>query len=374
MLSVGIVGLPNVGKSTLFNALTRTLKAASENYPFCTIEPNVGMVEVADERLFALSTLSNSARIVPSSIEFVDIAGLVKGAWQGEGLGNRFLSHIRDVDLVVHLVRCFEQDDIIHEMGNIDPIRDMELIGEELILADLQSVEGQIERQKRKAKTKDKEAMICLKLLEQIETTLTQGKNVRAVSFDSEHEKRLQSFGLLSAKKVIYACNVNEQDFAQKGNAYTRSVQDWAKEKEGDATRDKENFNTCLLSAAIERELSELEPKDAQMYLESLGVKDSGVHTLVQKAYRLLSLKSFFTTGEKETRAWTFKAGMKAPQCAGIIHTDFQKHFIKAEVVSCQDFLEAGSVPQARQKGTYRLEGKDYPMRDGDVVIFKTGV
>lgn len=367
MLQAGIVGLPNVGKSTLFNALTRTRKAEAANYPFCTIEPNVGVVEVPDDRLAALKEIAKTNKVIPAAIEFVDIAGLVEGASKGEGLGNQFLANIREVDAIVHVVRCFEDDDVIHNMGGVDPIRDIEVINTELVLADLQSAESQLDKNKRKAKGgKDKEAAANVELLETVVKHLNEGKPAVTLELNEDDQKLLKSFALLSSKKVLYACNVAETDLANvSGNTYVAQVQKWAEEHHG--------AGSCVICARIEEELGELADEEAQEYLSELGVKDSGVSVLIRSTYSLLGLASYFTAGEVEVRAWTFSVGMKAPQCAAVIHTDFEKNFIKAEVVSYEDLIQAGNVAAARDAGRYRLEGKEYLFKDGDVALFKTG-
>lgn len=365
MLQAGIVGLPNVGKSTLFNALTRTRKAEAANYPFCTIEPNVGVVEVPDERLEPLRQIAGTQVIIPAAIEFVDIAGLVAGASEGEGLGNQFLANIREVDAIVHVVRCFEDEDIIHNMGSVNPLRDIEVINTELILADMQSAEKQLEKNRRKAKGQDKEAGALVALLERLIPHLDGGHPAVTLEVSEEENRVLQSLCLLSSKKVLYACNVAEEDLAAGGNAFTREVEAWASRHHG--------AGTCTLCARIEEELSDLAPDEAREYLSELGVAGSGVSALIRAAYQLLGLASYFTAGEKEVRAWTFTEGMKAPQCAGVIHTDFEKKFIKAEVVSYDDLIAGGSYAAAREAGKYRLEGKEYLFRDGDVALFKVG-
>lgn len=354
-----------MGKSTLFNALTRSRKAEAANYPFCTIEPNVGVVEVPDERLEPLKEIAKTQVIIPAAIEFVDIAGLVAGASEGEGLGNKFLANIREVDAIVHVVRCFEDDDVIHNMGSVDPIRDIEVINTELVLADLQSAEMQLDKNRRKAKGNDKEAAALVALLERLVPHLNDGKPAVTLELNDEEEKVMKNLCLLSGKKVLYACNVSEEDLSKGSNAYTEKVATWANEHHG--------AGSCVICARIEEELSELSPEEAAEYLESLDVKGSGVSTLIRGAYSLLGLASYFTAGEKEVRAWTFTQGMKAPQCAGVIHTDFEKTFIKAEVVSYEDLVAAGGVPAARDAGKYRLEGKEYLFKDGDVALFKTG-
>ncbi|MDR2677775.1 MAG: redox-regulated ATPase YchF [Puniceicoccales bacterium] len=363
-MKVGIVGLPNVGKSTLFNALTRTQKAEARNYPFCTIEPNVGIVEVPDERLQFLQKMVHTSVVIPATIEFVDIAGLVAGASQGEGLGNKFLAHIREMDVIVHLVRCFEASDIIHSSGSVDALRDMEIIQTELILADSESTQIQLDRNQRKAKGHDKEAMhlcvICERLLEHFNG----GHPARTLPIAPEEESLLHRLFLLSAKPVIYACNVAEDELADaSNNPHVKKVYDYA--------RGHPPAVTCVVSAAVEEELSRLPIGEAKQYLSELGVRDSGIPDLIRKSYELLNLASFFTAGEKEVRAWTFRRGMKAPQCAGVIHSDFEKGFIKAEVVAFEDFKKFGNPHEARAAGRYRLEGKDYTFQDGDVVVFR---
>lgn len=366
MLQAGIVGLPNVGKSTLFNALTRTRKAESANYPFCTIEPNVGVVEVPDARLAPLAEISKTETIIPAAIEFVDIAGLVAGASKGEGLGNQFLANIREVDAIIHVVRCFEDPDVIHSMGAVDPIRDIDVINTELILADLQSVDQQLERNRRRAKGADKEAAARALLLERVQGHLNASKPALTLELSDDERKLMPHFALLTAKPVLYACNVAEDELADAENLpHVQKVRAWAREHHG--------AGSCLICARIEAELGELSAEESREYLQSLGVADSGVSQLIRSAYDLLGLESYFTAGEKEVRAWTFERGMKAPACAGVIHTDFEKNFIKAEVVSYDDLIAAGSIAAAREAGKYRLEGREYAFKDGDVALFKTG-
>ncbi len=364
MLKAGIVGLPNVGKSTLFNALTRSRKAEAANYPFCTIEPNVGVVEVPDDRLGVLAKIAKTNVIIPAAVEFLDIAGLVEGASKGEGLGNKFLSNIRECDAIVHVVRCFDDDDILHNMGSVDPIRDIEVISTELILSDLQSCEKQLENNRRRAKGMDKEAVKNVELLEAVCSHLNEGKPALTMDLSPEDSDRIKSFFLLTSKPVIYACNVSENDIADPlSNGYVKSVGEFAQREHG--------ADSCSICARLEEELSELSRTEAEEYLKELGVSDSGVSSLIRKTYDLLGLASFFTAGEKEVRAWTFKKGMSAPQCAGVIHTDFEKGFIKAEVVSYEDLAALGSVVHAREAGKYRLEGRDYLFADGDVALFR---
>ncbi|MDX8414972.1 redox-regulated ATPase YchF [Intestinicryptomonas porci] len=367
MLQAGIVGLPNVGKSTLFNALTRSRKAEAANYPFCTIEPNVGVVEVPDSRLAVLKGIAKTNVVIPAAVEFVDIAGLVAGASKGEGLGNKFLANIREVDAIVQVVRCFEDDDILHSLGSVDPIRDIQIILTELVLADLQSCEKQLESSIRKAKSMDKESIKNAELLKALVAHLNEGKPAHTLECSDDDKERMKQYFLLTSKPTIYACNVSESDLANPdANLYVQKVREFAK-TEHDA-------ETCVICARIEEELSDLSPEEGAEYLKELGAQDSGVSELIRKTYDLLGLASFFTAGEKEVRAWTFKKGMTAPQCAGVIHTDFEKGFIKAEVVSYEDLANAGSVAKAREAGHYRLEGRDYIFKDGDVALFRFNV
>ncbi|MDR1666048.1 MAG: redox-regulated ATPase YchF, partial [Puniceicoccales bacterium] len=330
MPKAGIVGLPNVGKSTLFNALTRTRKAEMANYPFCTIEPNVGVVEVPDERLASLSQLVHPQRTVPAVAEVVDIAGLVKGASRGEGLGNQFLAHIREVDTVIQVVRCFRDNDVPHNMGSVDPLRDIEVVRTELILADLQSLEGQMERTQKKSKSGSKEEAAFLDLLRPLYDHLNGGLPARSFGPWEDNKMALRPLGLLTAKPVLYACNVSESDLGSP-NPWVEKVRKWAS--------DHREYECSILSAKLESELSDLSPAEVDGFLKSLGVTDSGVSRLIQAIYRLLGLASFFTAGEKEVRAWTFHRGMTAAECAGLIHTDFQKGFVKAEVIAYEDFM-----------------------------------
>ena len=366
MLKAGIVGLPNVGKSTLFNALTRSRKAEAANYPFCTIEPNVGVVEVPDARLEVLAKIAKTQKIIPAAIEFVDIAGLVAGASKGEGLGNKFLANIREVDAVVQVVRCFDDDDILHNMGGVDPIRDIDVITTELILSDIQTCEKQLENNRRKAKGMDKDAIKNVELLEQILEHLNQNKPANTLSHSDDEIDRMKSYFLLTSKPVIYACNVSEDDILEGTNKYVKAVTEFAQKEH--------NASTCVICARLEEELSSLSEEEAGEYLKELGVSDSGVSALIRNTYDLLGLASYFTAGEIEVRAWTFKKGMTAPQCAGVIHTDFEKGFIKAEVVSYEYLVAAGNVAGAREAGKYRLEGKDYLFKDGDVALFRFNV
>ena len=362
MLRAGIVGLPNVGKSTMFNALVANAKADAANFPFCTIEPNVGVVSVPDSRLDVLSKLSNSQKLVPTRIEFVDIAGLVKGASKGEGLGNQFLANIREVDAIVHMVRCFDDDDIIHVAGSVDPVRDIEIINLELILADLAQVERRITRQRKSAKN-DKNAQAEVELLTKISEVLNDGKSVRSMDLSEDELLTIKPLGLLSNKPIIYATNVSEDDLAT-GNEWVEAVREYVKD---------EDAIVVVVSAQVESELIELTEAETKDFLEALGVEEGGLKSLIRATYDLLGLRTYLTTGEQETRAWTITAGMKAPQAAAVIHTDFEKKFIKAETISYEDLVETGSKNAAKEKGLLRLEGKDYVVQEGDVIEFRIG-
>ncbi|MFM7394008.1 MAG: redox-regulated ATPase YchF [Cyanobium sp.] len=359
MLKAGIVGLPNVGKSTLFNALVANAQAQAANFPFCTIEPNTGVVAVPDPRLRQLSDLSGSKEIIPTRVEFVDIAGLVKGASQGEGLGNKFLANIREVDAIVHVVRCFEDDDVIHVSGSVDPERDAEVINLELALADLAQVEKRRERLKKQVRT-SKEAQLEDGALERIQAVLEQGGAARSVELGPEEAALIKPLGLLTAKPIIYATNVSENDLAA-GNAYVEKVVELAA---------KEGAATVRISAQVEAELIELPEDERGEFLAGLGVEEGGLQSLIRATYGLLGLRTYFTTGEKETRAWTIQAGMTAPQAAGVIHTDFERGFIRAQTIGWQQLLEAGSLAEARTRGWLRSEGKDYVVAEGDVMEF----
>ena len=359
MLKAGIVGLPNVGKSTLFNALVANAQAQAANFPFCTIEPNVGTVAVPDARLDQLTELSKSKDTIATRMEFVDIAGLVKGASQGEGLGNKFLANIREVDAIVHVIRCFEDDDVIHVSGSVGPSRDAEVINLELGLADLAQIEKRRDRLKKQIRT-SKEAQMEDAALERIQAVLEGGGAARSIELTTEEDALLKPLGLLTAKPIIYATNVSEEELAD-GNAYCTEVFELA---------EKEGAETVRISAQVEAELIELGEEERADYLDGLGVREGGLQSLIRATYSLLGLRTYFTTGEKETRAWTFKAGMTAPQAAGVIHTDFEKGFIRAQTIGWEKLLEAGSLVVARNKGWLRSEGKDYVVEEGDVMEF----
>ncbi len=361
------MGLPNVGKSTLFNAVTQSRKAMAANYRFCTIEPNTGVVTVPDDRLEVLSKLSKSQKVIPAVFEFVDIAGLVKGASQGEGLGNQFLGHIREVDAIIQVVRCFENSNIEHVMDTVDPVRDIEIINTELVLADLDSVEKRKAKQQKAAKSGDKKAISDIELLSKIELHLNRGKTIATMELTPEEKEAISGFFLLTAKPTLFACNVAEEDLATANdNKFVQQVQAYVKEHHETVA--------VVVSAEIESELVMLSPDEQSEYLDGLGVKETGVSTLIREAYKLLGLRTYLTTGEKETRAWTIHAGDKAPQAAGVIHSDFEKSLISAECVSFDDLVSAGSFARAREQGKLRTEGKEYIVQDGDVIEFKTYV
>ena len=365
-MKLGIVGLPNVGKSTLFNSLTKA-GAESANYPFCTIDPNVGVVTVPDERLNLLGDFYKSKKVTPAVIEFVDIAGLVKGASKGEGLGNQFLANIREVDAIVHVVRCFEDGNVVHVDGSIDPLRDIETINLELIFSDLEILERRIAKVTKTARL-DKEAAKELDFLQKVKKHLEDGKMAITMELENEDEEGFMgTYNLLTWKPVIYAANVAEDDLADDGenNTYVQSVREYAKEQ---------NSEIFVICAQIEQEIAELDEDEKKMFLEDLGLTESGLEKLVKASYHLLGLMSFLTAGEDETRAWTIKIGTKAPQAAGKIHTDFERGFIKAEVVNYRDLLDCGSYAGAREKGLVRMEGKEYVVQDGDVILFRFNV
>lgn len=363
-MKLGIVGLPNVGKSTLFNAIT-SAGAESANYPFCTIEPNVGVVSVPDERLEGLRKLFDSQKCVPTAIEFFDIAGLVEGASKGEGLGNKFLSHIREVQAIVHVVRCFDDENITHVSGKISPLDDIEIINIELILADLDMISKRVDRTEKLVKS-DKSLQREFELLKEVRDVLESGKSARTLDFDEEDEKIIKGFNLLSNKPILYTANISEEDMiSNPENEYVKQVQKYAEE---------ENAESVVISAQIEAEVSELDEDEKKEFLSDLGLEESGLNKLIDASYRLLGLMSYLTAGPKEIRAWTIKKGAKAPEAAGKIHTDMEKGFIRAEVVNYDDLENSGSFVKAREKGLVRLEGKDYVMQDGDVVEFRFNV
>ncbi|MFC0296069.1 redox-regulated ATPase YchF [Geobacillus jurassicus] len=364
-LTAGIVGLPNVGKSTLFNAITKA-GAESANYPFCTIEPNVGVVEVPDERLDVLTEMFRPKRTVPTVFEFTDIAGIVKGASKGEGLGNKFLSHIRQVDAICQVVRCFSDENITHVAGKVDPLADIETINLELVLADLETVDKRIERVGKIAKQKDKEAAFEYDILRRLKETLEAGKPARTLKFTDEEMKVVKQLHLLTTKPMLYVANVGEEDVADpSSNPFVNDVREFAK---------RDNAEVIVVCAKIEEEIAEFSDEEKRQFLQELGIEQSGLDQLIRAAYSLLGLATFFTAGEQEVRAWTFRKGMKAPQCAGIIHSDFERGFIRAETVSYDDLVAAGSMAAAREAGKVRLEGKDYEVQDGDIMHFRFNV
>ena len=365
-LTAGIVGLPNVGKSTLFNAITKKSILAA-NYPFATIEPNVGVVTVPDERLDTLNSMFEPERLIPTAFEFTDIAGLVKGASQGEGLGNKFLSHIRETDAIVEVVRCFENGDIIHVEGQVDPIRDMEIINLELILADLESIGNRIEKIEKKVKTgsKDKDEILELEALLKAKGALEKNVALRQIDFTKEEKQAIKSYNFLTLKPIIYMANINEEEIGKEDNPHVARVKEYAL---------KEGAKVIKVCAKIEEELSQLDDQDHQDMLEALGIEMSGLDQLIKATYDLLGLATYFTVGKDEVRAWTFRKGMNAKECAGIIHTDFEKGFIRAEVMSYSDLVECGSELKVKEAGKARLEGKDYLMQDGDICYFRFNV
>lgn len=364
-LQVGIVGLPNVGKSTLFNALT-SAKAEAANYPFCTIDPNVGVVTVPDPRLDKITQFIKPQSVIPTTMEFVDIAGIVKGASQGEGLGNQFLSHIRQTDAIVHVVRCFDDSNIIHVAGSVDPLRDMEIINTELMLADLDSADKKLKRIEKMAKnTADKKLKMEFEVTKKIHEALSKGLPARSVTLDDLEMPFAKEMHLLTSKPVLYACNVSDTDFANGGNEWVRSVEKRAAE---------EGNKTIMICSAMEAEIAQLPPEERKEFLQSLGATEPGLNRLIREAYSLLGLYTYFTAGEKEVRAWTIKKGFKAPQAAGVIHTDFEKGFIRAETYHCEDLFNLKSEQAVKEAGKYRLEGKEYLVKDGDILFFRFNV
>jgi GTP-binding protein YchF len=367
MLKAGIVGLPNVGKSTLFNALTHSRKAEAANYPFCTIDPNVGIVTVPDARLYELKKIAKTNVVIPAAIEFVDIAGLVKGAASGEGLGNKFLTHIREVDAIVQVVRCFEDEDIHHVAGKIDPVSDIETITTELVLADLEAVQKRLGTVAKDAKRGDKEALAQEAVLKKLEPHLNSGKPALMLELSPEEKAISRLFWLMTDKSTIFACNVKESDLATADtNPHVLKVRGYVKTHLA--------CEAVVISAQIESDLVDLAPDEAQAFLKELGVDESGVGALIRATYHLLGLRTYFTAGEKEVRAWTIHNGDTAPKAAGVIHSDFERGFIKAETVAYDDLIKCGSVAVAREKGLYRMEGKEYVVKDGDVLHFKFNV
>ncbi|BFH71312.1 MAG: redox-regulated ATPase YchF [Paenibacillus dendritiformis] len=364
-LKAGIVGLPNVGKSTLFNAITQA-GAESANYPFCTIDPNVGVVEVPDERLDRLTELVVPNKTVPTAFEFVDIAGLVRGASKGEGLGNKFLAHIREVDAIVHVVRCFEDENITHVDGKVNPVSDIQTINLELILADLESVEKRLERTKKNMKSGDKKFAQEAEVLERLKEVLYNDQPARSLELTDDEKLLVRDLHLLTMKPVLYAANVSEDGVAEAdNNPYVQQVRDFAAQ---------ENAEVVPISAKVEAEIAELDGEDKEMFLQELGLEESGLNRLIKAAYRLLGLYTYFTAGVQEVRAWTIRKGMKAPQAAGVIHTDFERGFIRAEVVSYDDLIAAGSMNAVKEQGKLRLEGKEYVVQDGDIMHFRFNV
>lgn len=363
-LTAGIVGLPNVGKSTLFNAITKA-GALAANYPFATIDPNVGIVEVPDSRLIKLEEMVQPKKTIPTTFEFTDIAGIVKGASKGEGLGNKFLSHIREVDAICQVVRAFDDENVTHVSGRVNPLDDIEVINMELVLADLESVEKRLPKIEKMARQKDKTAEMELRILTQIKEALEDGKPVRSIDFNEDDQKWVNQAQLLTSKKMLYIANVGEDEIGDKDNEKVKAIREYA------ANEDSE---VIVISAKIEEEIATLDDEDKEMFLEDLGIEEPGLDRLIRTTYDLLGLSTYFTAGVQEVRAWTFKQGMTAPQCAGIIHTDFERGFIRAEVTSYEDYVQHGGENGAKEAGRQRLEGKDYIMQDGDIVHFRFNV
>ncbi|MBM0837259.1 redox-regulated ATPase YchF [Staphylococcus epidermidis] len=363
-LTAGIVGLPNVGKSTLFNAITKA-GALAANYPFATIDPNVGIVEVPDSRLIKLEEMVQPKKTIPTTFEFTDIAGIVKGASKGEGLGNKFLSHIREVDAICQVVRAFDDENVTHVSGRVNPLDDIEVINMELVLADLESVEKRLPKIEKMARQKDKTAEMELRILTQIKEALEDGKPVRSIDFNEDDQKWVNQAQLLTSKKMLYIANVGEDEIGDKDNDKVKAIREYA------ANEDSE---VIVISAKIEEEIATLDDEDKEMFLEDLGIEEPGLDRLIRTTYDLLGLSTYFTAGVQEVRAWTFKQGMTAPQCAGIIHTDFERGFIRAEVTSYEDYVQHGGENGAKEAGRQRLEGKDYIMQDGDIVDFRFNV